>query len=113
MNRIWKIQGHEFPIWWLDRFYREEVLGLTQKEVCWMNHVSNPNLSNYERGIKWSPKIHNCYVDMGSAEWSYTITPERADMLWECYTHKWAIEVNKRKPGCCPIRREWENGTED
>lgn len=110
------IKGMGIPRWWLYRFYRQEVLHLTQGEVEYLTGIKRPNISNFELGRKSNNKIIEAYKDMGVDIWLETLTTDRAVMLWELYSGAWATETNELKRGCCPLRmnkEEYKHGTED
>ena len=107
MNRAWKIQGHVFKHTDLARFYRTEILKMTQQEVAEYTGVKQQNVSLHESG-RWLPQIHNAYVTLGLAAFAHSMSGRQADVLHQILNGSWVRDLHKNFPGLVPILMEDE-----
>lgn len=84
----WRRGNQIIPVSWLAKFYRVEVLGLSQMEMQERIGVKQPHIVTYERG-KDMAFVHNAYVEAGLADWWASLTKGNVDFLYKLYTKKW------------------------
>lgn len=101
-----KIGNMEIPVTWLARFYRQNVLELTQTQVADMSGKKQPHICMFESG-QWMPSIYEAYRDMGLGVFLDRLTTREKDVIRELYSHEWAKKLNRAEPGKILIRTEW------
>lgn len=86
--RTWRSNGHDFALTWLAKFYRENILQITQSEFAERVNQKQSNVSAHENG-KFQPAIHNCYIDHGLVRFFDSMSGRQSDVLYQLYTGSW------------------------
>lgn len=91
MRRTWKLHGHVFDLTWLGRFYRREILDVTQTKFGREHGISQSRISEHERG-RFNASVHNALIDEGLITWADRMSERKADVLAQLYSGKWGEE---------------------
>lgn len=90
----------------LCRFYRAEILGLSQVEFSDLSGIPQPHISAHESG-KIAKRCTEAYLEMGLNEWLASMGKKEFSVISDIYSHAWAKRLHNKFPDKVPVRREW------
>lgn len=105
MARTWKVGARNLPQTELARFYRTEILRISQTQMAELTGVYQSNIAAHENG-KWQAHIHNAFIDLGLAKWVDGMTTRQEVVIGQIISGIWHKDLHEKYPDIVPIESE-------